>query len=95
MATDTDYMKYITDPISSFKKFATDTCTNTKEDVIAARESGDKYAKELVSSFKTTEAVDTVVSNSASIMGQMVAGGVTLLMCPMTVLSRELGLIRQ
>lgn len=94
MATDRDLIKYFTNPVSTLQTFAIDTCTSTRDDIKAARESGDKYATELVSSFKTTETVDTIVSNSASMMGQMVAGGMTLLMCPMKVLSKEVGLLK-
>jgi len=80
----------VVDNAKSFATFFIDSCIEVKNDVNTARVDGDKYAQDLVSSFKTNDKVDSLVAKSAGIMGQMVAGGVTLLMCPMRIVAKEL-----
>jgi len=72
------------------KDFIKTACNDTKENIVEARKSGDKFAKDFVAPLKTNTALDTVVEKSASLMGQMTAGGVTLLMCPMKIVAKEL-----
>ena len=77
---------------NKFITFAKESCTTAKEDINEARKNGAQTAKDLVAPIKTFEVMDTMIENSASLMGQMVAGGVTLLMCPMKIVSKELAL---
>jgi len=67
-----------------------EACQTTKDDINEARRSGKKFAQEFVEPFHTHKSFDKLVANSASLMGQMTAGGVTLLMCPIKVVSKEL-----
>ncbi len=80
------------DLAKSFTTFIKEACETTKNDITAARESGDKFAKELVAPLSKNETISAVLGNSASLMSQMVAGGFTLLMCPMKLASKELSL---
>ena len=82
----------LADTIETLKTFIVDACADTKKEINNARKSGDKYAQDFVKPFKTNTGFDTLVEKSASLMGQMTAGGVTLLMCPMKVASKELTL---
>ena len=74
----------------TFMDIVEDACNTTKEDVNEARKKGDKFATEFVANLKTTEPLDKALANGASLMGQMFAGGMTLLMCPVKVASKEL-----
>ena len=65
-------------------------CDDTIADVKEARESGDKFAIDLVQSLHVNQNVEKVLQGSASLMSQMVSGGFTLLMCPMKNLSKGL-----
>lgn len=75
---------------NSFVTFAKDACQTTKDDITQARKNGDQFAKDLVEPLHLNKNVENVLQGSASLMSQMVAGGVTLLMCPMKILSKEL-----
>lgn len=70
--------------------FIKNACKNTKNDITEARKTGDKFAKDFVKPLKTNTAFDTLAEKSASLTGQMIAGGVTLLMCPMKIVAKEL-----
>ena len=70
--------------------FVKDACTQTKTDIVEARKSGDVFAKDIVKHIQTNTKIDTVVEKGVSPMAQMTAGGVTLLMCPMKIISKEL-----
>ena len=74
----------------SITTFIKNACQNTRDDIIEARKNGDKFAKEAVKPLKTNTAFDTLIEKSASLMGQITAGGVTLLMCPMKIIAKEL-----
>jgi len=74
------------------RTFIKEACETTKQDINSARESGDKFATDLVAPIKTIAVFDNLLHKSASVMGQMAAGGVTLLMCPMNVIYKELEL---
>jgi len=80
-------MKETNTKVTNFIKNA---CKNTIDDITEARKNGDRFAKEFVAPLKTNTAFDTLVEKSASLMGQMTAGGVTLLMCPMKIAANEL-----
>ena len=75
---------------NSFTTFIKDACQQTKDDIIEARKNGDIFAKDFVKPLKTNTGFDTLVEKSASLMAQMTAGGVTLLMCPMKIAAKEL-----
>jgi len=77
-------------PTNTLKTFIKDACKITKNDIAEARKTGDKFATDFVKPLKTDTILDTIVEKSASLMGQMTAGGVTLLMCPMKILAKEL-----
>jgi len=79
--------KKLTNSVTTFIKNA---CQNTKDDIIEARKSADIFAKDFVAPLKTNTAFDTLVEKGASLMGQMTAGVVTLLMCPMKIVAKEL-----
>jgi len=80
----------VNDRARTLGTFIKDACASTKEDIIEARKSGDKFAKEFVAPIKIVEPLDKMIEKGASVMGQMTAGGVTLLMCPMKIVSAEL-----
>jgi len=75
---------------NSLSTFIKDACQQTKDDIIEARKSGDVFAKDFVAPLKTNTGFDALVEKSASLMAQMTAGGVTLLMCPMKIAAKEL-----
>ena len=72
--------------------FIKEACETTKDDINEARENGKKYAQDFVEPFHTNKSFDKLVASSASLMGQMTAGGVALLMCPVKIVSQELKL---
>ena len=70
--------------------FIKNACKTTKEDVVQARKSADVFAKDFVKPLKTNTSFDVLVEKSASLMAQMTAGGVALLMCPMKIVANEI-----
>ena len=80
----------VNDTTRTLGTFIKDACATTKEDIVEARKSGDKFAKEFVAPIKTVDAFDNMIEKGASLMGQMSAGGVALLMCPIKIVSAEL-----
>ena len=75
---------------NSLTTFIKDACKDTKDDIIEARKSGDMFAKDFVKPLKTNTGFDILVEKGASLMAQMTAGGVTLLMCPMKITAKKL-----
>jgi light-regulated signal transduction histidine kinase (bacteriophytochrome) len=73
--------------ISTFIKEA---CQTAIDDVNEARQNGKKVAQDLVEPLHTHKSFDKLISSSASLMGQMTAGGVALLICPIKIVSKEL-----
>jgi len=77
----------LTESISTFMK---DAFTSTKDNISQARKNGDIFAKDFIKPIKTNTFFDIFIEKGASLMGQMTAGGVTLLMSPMNILAKKL-----
>jgi len=89
-----DVTQKIEDSANKIIDLVVDSCNMLQDDVKSAREEGSKFAKDLTANIKINDKVDSLISDASGIMGEMVAGGMTAIFCPMKVVSKEMGLIK-